>query len=296
MKPKDSHAAFIQRIYQSLPSQFNFTVLDLWRNLTGNPPILQIPLLLDFFEGAYALVEDIKFDVNVEDDHGITPLHIAAWKGDMNLLWYLLSRGAVMSVDKMGRTPLHYAALRGHGDIIIEIFKTFNNKTKDYEDVKIAGQRRQDALKIDLLKTKDNNGKTALQLAALPPSLTTVIRYLIDIHILYSFYTKFYYFRPIRKEMTRLKITAEARWSRAPKTEVRSIDVESNRGGWYYPSTLKKSNNNNDEKADIDVIKAVKLTRKLFINDYFSTQRPLLITDNLFNKQVYLNILIKYFL
>ena len=180
MKPKDSHAAFLQRIYQSLPSHFNLTVLDLWRNLTGNPPILQIPLLLDFFQGAYALVEDLKFEINVEDEHGITPLHIAAWKGDKNLLWYLLSRGAAISVDKMGRTPLHYAAMRGHGDIIIEIFKSFDkNKSKDYDDVKIAGQRKQDALKIDLIKTKDNNGKSALQLAALPPSLTTVIRYLI---------------------------------------------------------------------------------------------------------------------
>lgn len=93
--------------------------------------------------------------------------------------------------------------------------------------------------------------------------------------------------------MTKLKITAEARWSRAPKTEVRSINVESDinsRGGWYYPNNFKKSNDKNDEKTDIDVIKAAKFTRKLFINEYFSTQRPLLITDNLFNKQVLLYI------
>ena len=181
--PTNSHAAFLQRIYQSLPSHFNFTKVEIWRKFTGNPPILHIPILLDFFDGAYALVEDMKYNVNEKDDYGISPLHIAAWKGDDNLLLYLLSRGAIISSDNMGRTPLHYAAIRGHSQIISLIFKSFNKKTTtttttndDDDGIKVAGQRKLDLLKSDLIKSKDNNGKTALHLAAMQPSLTTVIR------------------------------------------------------------------------------------------------------------------------
>ena len=89
--------------------------------------------------------------------------------------------------------------------------------------------------------------------------------------------------------MTKLKIIPEDRWSRAPKTEERnSIIVNSNtRGGWHYPyeHPRKANDDNNDDKTDVDVIKASKFSRKLFINEYFSTQRPLLVTDNLFSKQ-----------
>ncbi|MDQ7824318.1 MAG: ankyrin repeat domain-containing protein [Candidatus Eremiobacteraeota bacterium] len=55
--------------------------------------------------------------VNIGDREGRTPLHIAAWYGQLAIAELLLSRGAALNKsDREGKTPLHMAAWYGHPD------------------------------------------------------------------------------------------------------------------------------------------------------------------------------------
>ncbi|WP_353282647.1 ankyrin repeat domain-containing protein [Wolbachia endosymbiont (group A) of Pogonocherus hispidulus] len=58
--------------------------------------------------------------VNVEDNHGQTLLHIAAYNGKLDVVEYLISKGADFSAkDKLNSTPLHSAAAEaGKLDIV----------------------------------------------------------------------------------------------------------------------------------------------------------------------------------
>ena len=56
------------------------------------------------------LVEELKFDVNMRDFNGYTPLHHAAARGDNEMIEYLLSKGAdVMVVARTGQTTVDMA-------------------------------------------------------------------------------------------------------------------------------------------------------------------------------------------
>ena len=55
-------------------------------------------------------------DVNVLDEDGVTPLHLAARNGRVGVVGVLLEHGAnVGAEDKEGRTPLHVAVERRAG-------------------------------------------------------------------------------------------------------------------------------------------------------------------------------------
>ncbi|WAR18044.1 PIA2-like protein [Mya arenaria] len=50
---------------------------------------------------------------------GCTPLHIACWRGDIDITKFLLSHGAdVDAADGSGRTPVMYAVKRRHRHIV----------------------------------------------------------------------------------------------------------------------------------------------------------------------------------
>ncbi|WP_309671285.1 ankyrin repeat domain-containing protein [Gemmatimonas sp.] len=56
------------------------------------------------------LVEELKFDVNMRDFNGYTPLHHAAARGDNAMIEYLISKGAdVMVVARTGQTTVDMA-------------------------------------------------------------------------------------------------------------------------------------------------------------------------------------------
>jgi len=57
--------------------------------------------------------------INKPASDGDTPLHNAAWAGDLTEVKRLLSKGARVHVRNLyGKTPLHYAAEKGHREIV----------------------------------------------------------------------------------------------------------------------------------------------------------------------------------
>ncbi|KAI3930891.1 hypothetical protein MKX01_006943 [Papaver californicum] len=65
------------------------------------------------------LIEEIKLDVDVKDNSGVTPLSWAAIEGRLAAMEYLLEMGANPEMsDDSNSTPLHHAAMKGHKDVI----------------------------------------------------------------------------------------------------------------------------------------------------------------------------------
>ena len=55
----------------------------------------------------------------VDDKHGWTPLHSAAFHGHKDVVQLLLDRGSDPNKANVGgQTPLHYAAMKGHKDVV----------------------------------------------------------------------------------------------------------------------------------------------------------------------------------
>ena len=80
--------------------------------------------------------------VKIRDNEGQTALHLAAWKGHSEVVKILLNADIVNIQDNEGQTALHLAARSGHGEV-----------------VKIL-------LNADIVNIQDNEGQTALHLAA----------------------------------------------------------------------------------------------------------------------------------
>ena len=68
----------------------------------------------------------IFYSLNVPK--GITPLHIAAYSGNLDLLKTIFEKNQEYLVDGWGCTPLHYAAHNGHSEMCEYIMQTFENR------------------------------------------------------------------------------------------------------------------------------------------------------------------------
>lgn len=56
------------------------------------------------------------------DDHGFSPLHWAAKRGQLKIVEMLLLRGSRVNLTNRGDdTPLHLAAAHGHRDIVSKV-------------------------------------------------------------------------------------------------------------------------------------------------------------------------------
>ena len=59
---------------------------------------------------------------------GITPIHIAAYSGNLDLLKKLFEKNQEYLKDGWGCTPLHYAAHNGHSKMCEYVMQTFENR------------------------------------------------------------------------------------------------------------------------------------------------------------------------
>lgn len=75
-KPRNTHAAMLSRFKLQYPDKFQLHDLEEWRRASGNPPILQLALMNNFFDGVYVLVTNFNASVNERDAHGVSALHI----------------------------------------------------------------------------------------------------------------------------------------------------------------------------------------------------------------------------
>lgn len=86
------------------------------KNLTPEPSILKAAKAGDLATVQRLLAETPAL-ASARDDHGATPLHLAAWKGHAEIAVALLEAGADVTAqwndDHIGGTPLHAAA---HGN------------------------------------------------------------------------------------------------------------------------------------------------------------------------------------
>ena len=109
-------------IYESISDVFkpksNEDILANLNNMDKN----QLKSLL-FNSAAKGIVNNIKYlinagvDINVVNTEGLTPLHVAAWCGQLNVVEELLKAGAdVNTKDFFGGTPLLFVSEK-HKDI-----------------------------------------------------------------------------------------------------------------------------------------------------------------------------------
>jgi hypothetical protein len=108
---------------------------------------------------------------------GITPLHIAAYSGNLDLLKTIFETNQEYQTDGWGCTPLHYAAHKGHSEMCEYIKQTFDNgntgnesgKTSLHEAAHHGHSKTFEILVKNLVDNNpaDNQGFTPLHIAAL---------------------------------------------------------------------------------------------------------------------------------
>ena len=107
------------------------------------------------------LVEN-KANVNVCQSEGFTPLHRAAYKGEADVVNYLLDKNAnIQAVTKAFKiTPLHFATFNGHFETVRMLLQECNYNHR-------------------VVNKKDSFGNTALHCAAVSGN-STLVNYLIQ--------------------------------------------------------------------------------------------------------------------
>tara|TARA_R110002095_G_scaffold128661_1_gene111447 strand:+ start:1669 stop:2157 length:489 start_codon:yes stop_codon:yes gene_type:complete len=92
-------------------------------------------------------------DINAKNNINFTPLHMAVYNENLNMIKFLLNNGAdVNSKDKSNQTPLHMAAYMNNFDIVALLLHNGANITIKNSRNKTAGDlTKKDAIS-DLIK------------------------------------------------------------------------------------------------------------------------------------------------
>ena len=90
---------------------------------------------MDYFQFQVIMKEVI--DRNPRDNHGQTPLHLAAKNGHLNVCKAIIKEANDKNPkDNQGMTPFHFAALVGHE----KICKVFMSSVDDYNPKTVDGR------------------------------------------------------------------------------------------------------------------------------------------------------------
>ncbi|CAG9323380.1 unnamed protein product [Blepharisma stoltei] len=119
-------------------------ILDQYRNIPTNSTVAEIngltPLHVAALKGNLECCETLldygtNIDINARDDHERTPLHIACLYSHLSIAQLLTRSGALLNIsDIYGNTPLHYVILIGNTEFINWIFlKNPNTEVKNKE-------------------------------------------------------------------------------------------------------------------------------------------------------------------
>jgi ankyrin repeat protein len=83
------------------------------------------------FEVSQLLVDLESTNIDVADDEGNTPLHLASEKGNADVMGLLIAKGADLNAMNLDRaTPIQLAQKRGHHDVIKYLLKLRNIRNK----------------------------------------------------------------------------------------------------------------------------------------------------------------------
>lgn len=284
-KPENAHAAMLQRMVRTKKDVFNLTVINQWREESGNPHLVHLCMLLDNVDGAHVLLSEFGMDVNEADADGVTALHISAWRENLPGMVMLLRQGANASAeDSFGRTPLHYVVMRGHASTAVKILLASALDKAEPQEVQRG-----------MLSHADRSGKTAFDFAAAAPAKVDMLAFL--------------------REQAQALDVAVPEGNTDPDTLELELDVdgeefddskdlavsEHSSGGWHYPQgdtydleqVVDATSTTAAEELvlqiiqptnlslSVDVLDAEDLTAEAFLEEYFSAQRPVLFTGQL---------------
>ncbi len=91
------------------------TVIDTY----GRDELLKAALGVDPDRFIKLFEQDPEVNLTKVDNNGDTALHLAAMKGNIPIIEFLLKKGAnINAKDKFGATPLHLAAISGYTDSV----------------------------------------------------------------------------------------------------------------------------------------------------------------------------------
>ncbi|CAF0926882.1 unnamed protein product [Adineta steineri] len=127
----------------------------IWQD-TGDGTIKEFPDIIKL------LVEDHRADVNHADDEGRTPLHMAAMRGRLRYIKYLIHHGAKVDVDGEHQLPLLAVGAEEQDNILHICAK--RQVSIDILDMIINKLSTRNI--AELMQTKDSSGNLPLHLAA----------------------------------------------------------------------------------------------------------------------------------
>ncbi|KAH7271898.1 hypothetical protein MRS44_004360 [Fusarium solani] len=102
-------------------------------DVTAQGGLLGFPIIAAAFSATpnviNLILEQKGATVDVRDEMGRMPIHLAALNGMSNFEVILENGGDINAKDKMGRTALHFAAQSGHKQVVEKIISLLSDKT-----------------------------------------------------------------------------------------------------------------------------------------------------------------------
>ncbi|MDC7235830.1 MAG: ankyrin repeat domain-containing protein [Spirochaetales bacterium] len=157
------------------------------KNLLGRSPFYEAVINGDFEMCSYLIKQGA--DLETRDNSGKTPLFETIISGNPALMELLVSQGSsIQKRDNQGNTPLHAAVIVDNTEAVeylfnlnADIFATNKNNASPLTLVIRKGSEYVDAfMTLENINARDNNGNTALHIAAAMKASVGTLQVLID--------------------------------------------------------------------------------------------------------------------